>query len=595
MKKVQKILELLSAKEKSKIFFLLFLILIMALVDTLGIASILPFITILANPELVYNNLFFNKIYHYSRALGVIDKKDFIFMFGVTVFLILIFSLLIRALTNYLQIRFSLMCEHSIGKRLVENYLHQPYYWFIEKNSADLIKNVLSEVNIIIHQTIIPILNLFANSAVSIAIITLLVIVDPLFALNISLVLSISYLFIFYFVKNTLYRLGISRIRANHDRFSSISDAFGAFKEIRLGGLEKFYIKKFSKSSEIFAINQSISAIITQIPRFFLESIAFGGMIIIVLLLMKREDDISSILGTISLYAYAGYRLLPALQHIYAAFTQMQFSSSTLDNLHKDLVNLNLGSIKSSKNSFLLKKSINFNKISFRYPKREKDILKKISFRIPALSKFGIIGISGSGKSTVVDILLGLLNPRSGNLTIDGKIINKYNKKSWQKNIGYVPQQIYLSDDTITANIALGVEKKNIDQKVIYQVAKIANIHDFIINELPNQYETTIGERGVKISGGQRQRIGIARALYHKPQIIIFDEATSALDNITEKSVMDSINNLGNKITTICVAHRLSTVMNCDKIILLENGKLIAQGSFNELKKKNSLFKQLSR
>ena len=238
--------------------------------------------------------------------------------------------------------------------------------------------------------------------------------------------------------------------------------------------------------------------------------------------------------------------------------------------------------------------SINIDKINFRYPNNKQDIIKNLTFNIPVSSKVGIVGTTGSGKTTTADIILGLLDPMDGSLSVDGNVINNNNKRSWQKIIGYVPQQIYLSDDSIRANIAFGIAKENINQEAVEQAAKIANLHEFVIKELDNQYNTTVGERGIRLSGGQRQRIGIARALYHKPKVMIFDEATSALDNITEKVVMESIYNLESDVTVILITHRMNTVKKFDKILLLEKGSLKAQGTFEELNKKNIIFKKMT-
>ena len=595
---IQKTYDLLTAAERKKAIFLLIIILITALLDMLGIASILPFISVLANPQMINSNEFLNNIYQTSSIIGVNNEQQFLFMMGVIVFFLFIISLTFRALTQYYLLRFSLMREYTIGKRIIEGYLHQPYSWFLKKHSADLGKNILSEVNLVIQLTIIPILNLFAQIAVVIAIVALLIMVDPILALISGSVLSFSYISIFHFIKKTLHRLGIERFQANLDRFSVVSESFGAINEVKIGRLENVYTSKFSKSSEIYANNQSIAAIIAHLPRFFFEGIAFGGMIILILLLMAKGTGFSNILPIISLYAFAGYRLLPALQHIYSALTQIQFSKSSLETLHNDLVSLNSIVERNSKDysekHISFEKSIDINRINFRYPDSKQNTIKNLTFGIPASKKIGIVGTTGSGKTTTVDIILGLLDPIDGSLSVDGKMIDNNNKRSWQKMIGYVPQQIYLSDDSVAANIAFGVEKKNINQEAVEQAAKLANLHEFVVKELDNKYDTTIGERGIRLSGGQRQRIGIARALYHKPKVVIFDEATNALDNVTEKAVMNSIYNLKNSVTVILITHRMSTVEGFDKIILLDKGSLKAQGTFEELNKKNIIFKKMT-
>ena len=298
--------------------------------------------------------------------------------------------------------------------------------------------------------------------------------------------------------------------------------------------------------------------------------------------MMTQSSDFNSFLPILSLYIFSGYRLMPALQEIYNSLVQLTFVSPALKKLYNDLNELNLQNINQNKKETLtFEKNITLNKVNYHYPNSSRATLKDISINIPAKTKVGFIGPTGSGKTTIVDIILGLLIPQNGTLEIDGKVVTNKNLRAWQRSIGYVPQNIFLTDDTIASNIAFGVEQKNIDQGAVEKVAKTANLHEFVMNELPKKYQSIIGERGIRLSGGQRQRIGIARALYHNPKVLVLDEATSALDNFTELEVMDAINNLGNDITVILIAHRLNTVKNCDIIFKLEKGNLIDKGSFD--------------
>ena len=558
----------------------------MALLDTIGVASILPFMTVLTNPDLIETNMILKNLFKLSTLFGIENNKEFIFFLGVLVFLLLMISLSFKILTTYVQVRFVKMREFSIGKRLIEGYLNQPYSWFLSQNSSDLGKTVLSEVQQLINSGIQPVMEFIARGIVAIAILILLILVDPKLALIIGFLISGIYFLIFYFFKKFVNQIGEKRLSNNQLRFNAVSEAFGAIKEVKVGGLEKIYIRNFSKSSQIFAQTQASALVISILPRFILEAIAFGGIMLLILYLINQTGSFSASLPIVSLYVFAGYRLMPAFQQMYFAITQMNFINPSLDNLYSDLKNLKISQKNHDQKILSLKKEILLKNINYHYPNSSRTTLKDLNLTIPVKSTVGFVGTTGCGKTTTVDIILGLLEPQKGTLEVDGNVITKKNSRAWQQTIGYVPQHIYLSDDSVMANIAFGTDLKNINQDMIEKVAKMANLHNFVINELPKKYQTIVGERGIRLSGGQRQRIGIARALYHNPSVLILDEATSALDNQTEQAVMDAVFNFSKDITIILIAHRLNTVKNCDIIYKLEKGKIVDQGNFDEIKKK---------
>ncbi|WP_440694007.1 ABC transporter ATP-binding protein [Candidatus Pelagibacter sp. HIMB1695] len=579
----KKLLSLITPQEKVRASFLILMMIIMALLDMIGVASILPFMAVLSDSDLIKTNVFLNSLYQTLSFFGVEKKQDFIFALGVMVFLSLILSISFKCLTTYAQIRFVQMREYSIGKRLVEGYLHQPYSWFLSRNSSDIGKTILSEVQQIIIGVIRPFLEIISKCMVAIALISLIVIVDPQLALVVSLSLAVVYFFIFYIFRRYVNQIGEKRLINNQLRFRAVNEAFGASKLIKISGLEKFYIKNFSISSKIYARSQAYSQVIALMPRYFLEIIAFGGILLIVLKFINTSENLNSIIPILSLYIFTGYRLMPALQQIYAAFTQINFMSTSLNKLHAEIKNLKSNSYNDNNKIMPFKKNIILKDINYTYPNSSQKVLKNINIKIPVKSFVGLVGTTGSGKTTMVDIILGLLEPQNGTLEVDSKTINQQNLRSWQRSIGYVPQEIYLSDNNIASNIAFGVEPKDIKHDLIEKSSKIANLHEFVMNELPNKYQTIVGERGVRLSGGQRQRIGIARALYHDPEILIFDEATSSLDTQTEQAVMDAINIMEKSKTIVLIAHRLNTVKNCDIIYNLEKGEIKKQGTFQEL------------
>ena len=455
--------------------------------------------------------------------------------------------------------------------------------------------DILSEVSNVVSGGVMPMMDLITKAIAALFLVILLLFIDPKLSIIVAAVLGASYGLVYGLSRKFLNHIGKERLIANHDRYSAVSEAFGAVKEVKVGGLESVYLKRFSRPAKIFAHNQATARVVEQIPRFALEAIAFGGLLIVILYLMSGTGTFANSLPILSVYAFAGYRLLPALQQIYAALTQLRFVSPSLNALHNDLVNL-----KPIKNYTTIKKiefknSINLENIFYSYPNSEKLALENLSLKIPIKSTIGLVGETGSGKTTTVDLILGLLEAQKGKLRVDSEIIDNENLRSWQNCIGYVPQQIFLVDNTIESNIAFGVDQANIDQKALVEAAKISNIHNFIKDELPLGYKTFVGEKGIRLSGGQRQRIGIARALYHRPKVLIFDEATSALDNITEKIIMESVYNLKNKVTIILIAHRLSTINLCQKIFLIEKGKIRSEGNYQELIRKDLRFREMAR
>jgi ABC-type multidrug transport system fused ATPase/permease subunit len=586
MQTFKKLLFLLSPHERKRAGLLLIMIIIMAFLDMLGVASILPFMVVLVSPDLLETNFFLNTIFQTTKMFGVQNNQQFLFILGILVFILLIISLTFKALTTFAQVRFVQMREYSIGKRLVEGYLHQPYSWFLNRNSADLGKTILSEVQQVIGSGMYPLVNLISQGIISIALIALLILINPKLIFLIIVLFGTTYGLIYKFYQKLLNRIGRQRLINNELRFLAISDSFGAAKEVKIGGLEQTYIKRFLNAAYTFAQNQASANVISLLPRYVIEALAFGGIILIILFLMSQTGNFYNAVPIISLYVYAGYRLMPALQQIYFSLTQLTFVGPSLDKLHNDIKNLKPFNLNQNQDILSPKTAITLKNIYYNYPNRSRPVLKNISLTIPAKSKVGIVGTTGSGKTTIVDIILGLLEAQKGILKVDNEVITQKNSRAWRKCVGYVPQHIYLSDNTIAANIAFGIEPKYINRKQVIEVSKIANLHDFVINELPKKYQTIIGERGVRLSGGQRQRIGIARALYHNPKVLVLDEATSALDNRTEKYVIDALNNLDKDLTVILIAHRMNTLRFCDVIFKINKGKVVDKEIFNQSIKK---------
>lgn len=593
MDAARKFMSLLTPKEKRLAMLLLGMMLVMALLDIIGVASILPFITVLSTPEILESNRFLSTL---QDMTGLTDTDDFLWFLGLAAFGLLIVSLAFKGATTYLLVHFTLMAEYSVGRRLVEGYLRQPYTWFLNRHSGDLGKSILSEVNNVISNGLRPALSALSQVAVTLLLLVLLVATDPLLALIICGVLGLAYLLVYGLVKGYLSNVGRERLKANEDRFIAVSEAFGTIKEVKAGGLEDFYVDRFARPSEIHARHGASANVIALLPRFLMEAIAFGGILLVVLVMMSREGEFVSVLPIIALYAFAGYRLMPALQQIYNGFSQMRFVGPALDELHEDMMRLKSlpkPDMEGDETALPFVDKIELADAHFAYPEAEGSALHGVSLVVPARSTIGLVGPTGSGKTTLADLILGLFDPQSGRLTVDGIQITAENRRAWQRSIGYVPQQIRLLDESIATNIAFGMSPESIDMDAVVHAAKIANLHDFVVNDLPQKYDTIIGEQGVRLSGGQRQRIGIARALYHKPALLILDEATSALDSLTEQIVMEAVNDLRNDVTVVLITHRLSTVKQCDQILMLDRGEVIARGTYEELVRDNDRFRTM--
>jgi len=579
---LNKLLFILTPKEQKHIFLILFVILVVALFEIVGLASIVPFIAVLSDPEIFENSSKINSLFETSKILGIQNQKQFLFILGLVVFFLLIISLLMKALAKYLLIKFSHNAQFNLEKRMVNSYLSQSYEWFLGRHSADLGKNILGEVGKVIKGGVEAMMNLVTRAILAMAFIILLIYVNPKLTFIISVTLGFTYLLIYKLTRGILKHIGNKRFKINRWRFTTVIEAFGAIKEIKLSGLEKNYVDRFSQPAKKLANIEAFFGLLVQLPRLAIEAIAFGGMLLMTLYLMKINNNFVNIIPTIALYTLAGYRILPLLQGIFESINTLRYNKFTIDTFYDDLKKLQTFNLTNEKNILQFKKEINLKNINYSYPSSSKLNLKNINLKIPAGSSIGIVGITGSGKSTLIDLILGLHKPKDGSLEIDGKLIDNHNRRSWQRLIGYVPQQIFLFDDTVASNIAFGQDPELIDQEAIEKAAKVANIHDFIEKELPLKYKTQVGERGIRLSGGQKQRLGIARALYHNPKILVLDEATNALDAQTESLVLKEIKKLGQDRTIISITHRITSVKDYDKIIYIEEGEIKQEGKFED-------------
>ena len=593
LKTYKKIWSLLLVKERKQALFLLSIMIAFGAIETFGIVSIFPLVSVLSNPELIQTNKYLSFTYQYFNFQS---NNSFLIFLTSAVFFITVTRTLFNGFLNHSILRFSQLRNQALSTRLLNSYLNRPYTFFLKKHSSEMGKTILSEVEGFITGSLVPGLELISRLLISIFVVSAVFLAAPKIALIAISSFSLSYGVIYFLIRRYLLRKAIERIEANKNRFMISQEALVGIKEIQVRDATNVYLNNFRNATNLFHRLRIKTSLVKLIPNLFIQISVSGGILLIILfLLTQARDNYSDIIPLVALYAFAGMRILPVVQGVFKNLTSLRSSKPVLEILYKELVQSKLSKKnKNNENLPPLNKQIHIDNISFSYPDSKSRVINELTIKIDARTSVAFVGSTGAGKSTVIDIILGLLEPDKGCIRVDDILLNKKNIKSWQRSIGYVPQTIFIADDTIARNIALGCKKDEIDYAQIKSVARLAKIDYFIENDLPLSYDTKVGEAGVKLSGGQRQRLGIARALYRNPKILIFDEATSALDNLTEKAIIDRINSLKNSITLIMIAHRLSTIKNCDKIFHLENGSLRSYGTFTELSSSDELFRNMS-
>ena len=591
---VRLMLDLMAPAERRRLFMLVPVVTVNALVQVVGIASIMPFLALVSSPDTIQTNTLLRWTFD---TLGFADVTGFMVFVGVIVLVVLITSNAFAAFTHLKLLRFSWDMNHLLSVRMLREYLYKPYAFFLDQNTSGLAKNILGEVRQAITGYLVSGMNLFAHGISALLILGLLVAINPALALISFAFLGGCYAIVFRIVRGRLSNAGRQRSLSDKARYKAANEALTGAKEIKLLGKEQPFLARFTTPSKRYGRFMAQQQVIAMIPRYVFETIAFGGMLIIVIYLLVREQTLVTVLPTLGVYAFASYRLLPALQSIFGSVSSMRFSASAVELLHHDLERANpVATVdRDAVEPLPFTSLVELRRVTYAYPNAPRPVFDDFSLSVKPRTSVALVGATGSGKTTAIDLLLGLLQPQAGQLMVDGVAVTSANMASWQKNLGYVPQEIFLADDTVAANIAFGVPHKKLDQEAVERAARQANIHDFIVNELPRGYETEIGERGIRLSGGQRQRLGIARALYHDPDILILDEATSALDNVTEESVFGAVNEIGKSKTVVMIAHRITTVRACDVIHVLKEGRIVAKGSYDELLQSSAAFRALAR
>jgi len=586
------LLTVFQGRDRQKALALLVLIIASSVIEAAGVASIGPFLAVISAPDAVEKSRSVNYLYH---ALGVADAQAFQVYLGLLTAAVVLLGNAITSLALWLIFRFTFGQGFKLGYRLLGTYLMQPYSFFLEQNTVDLARNVYDEVPRAVSGVILPTFHVVAKALSILLIVALLVYMDRTVAFVVLVVFGGSYALLYKFLqrRSRNVRETVTEMRAAALRLAS--ESLGGIKELKVLGSEASCVQMYSLPASAVARADAQHQIYATLPKYLLETVGFVGIVLVVLFLLQRGDPRFTALPLVAIYAFAGYRLLPALQHLYTNLHFIQYFSGSLKVVVSALNSggspprLDVRPSPVAPESF--KDAIALEHVSFRYPAGSADVLDGISLRIKAGTVTGIVGSTGSGKSTLLDLLLGLLAPTGGRILVDGAELDISRVRAWQAGIGYVPQQIFLTDGTITENIALGQFRDEVDLLRVELAAKAAHVAEFV-RELPDGYDSRIGERGVRLSGGQRQRIGIARALYRKPGLLLFDEATSALDNITEAAIMDTLHALMGEKTIILVAHRMTTLRLCDQIVLLEDGRISQQGTYEQLLQRSEFFRE---
>ena len=588
---------LLVKREKQSALWVLCIVLLSALSSVVMVGSVMPFLATLTNPEHIRENSILKWAYEVG---GFRSDYEFLVVLGAVSVMVIVLTNVIQILRVYLVSSFTMMRMHTISERLLSVYMRQPYEFFLGKNSGELGSQILNEAQQICRLFYQPAADVITSFLTLSAIITLLIWVNPLVAITSMIIAGGCYFVIFFITRKLIDRLGARRSVANKLRFRIANESLAGVKEIKLLMREANYAKMYSSPSRTMARTESIVDLLLASPGYVIQIVAFGGIIILTLLLidpavMSKDDSVGEILPLLGVFAFGGQRLVPELAKLYQGVSQLRYGAPLVHSIYADLqAEHQLPQLNDDEAPPLgLKHSLELRDVSYCYPDCSGAGINGVSLKINAGERIGIVGGSGAGKTTLADVMMGLLRCTQGKIIVDGNKIGEDNIRLWQRSVGYVQQGIFLSDASLLQNIALGLRPSEIDPERVFEASRMAQLDTFVRNDLPYGYDTIVGDRGLRLSGGQKQRIGIARALYNDADLIVFDEATSALDNVTEKDVLQSIQTLPGEKTVIFIAHRLTTLQNCDRLIVMEHGRVVGVGTWDELCLGNKQFREL--
>ncbi len=570
----------LSKKRKAQFSVLMVLMIITSFAEVFSLGAMLPFLGVLTNPEGLFRNDLVRRL---AGFIGVTTPQGLLLPLTVVFGVAALFSGVMRLLQIWANTRVSFATGADLSIALYRKTLYQPYAVHVSRNSSSIINAVSAKVMQVINNGILPVTSMVTSSFILLSIMATLIAIDPVIALSTFGGFGVTYAVVIKMTRSRLKENSQLIARESTLVIKSLQEGLGGIRDVLIDGTQPVYCDVYSRAVFPLRRAQGNNNFINQSPRFGVEAI---GMILIAGLaygLAEQPGGMARAIPVLGTLALGAQRMLPALQQLFGGWSLLQGNSASMEevlDLLDQPVQENNGDGQQKSMSF--ERLLALRGLSFRYTPDAPEVLREIDLEIPKGSRIGFIGTTGSGKSTLLDIVMGLLEPTSGAVEVDGTPVTRNNLRSWQRHIAHVPQSIFLSDASIEENIALGVPKNKIDKERARKAARQAQIAD-IIESWPKQYETVVGERGVRLSGGQRQRIGIARALYKQADVIIFDEATSALDNQTEEAVMNAIESLGNGLTILIIAHRLTTLKDCSKIVELGNGSILKTGTYGSM------------
>jgi ATP-binding cassette, subfamily B, bacterial PglK len=596
LRNIRSIIAILSAQERRALLSSLLIMLFSSLLDMAGVVSLVPFLTAVSNLDNFQNVGYLSWFYEF---FGFTDIRLFLISLAACSFTMLILNNVVRVVTIWYNYKVSMDIWHKLHVQVFQYYLEQPYTFHLNKNSSELIDKLMTRVNAVASGIVTPSLLMVTHGLTGGLVMILLLWQDFVLTLGLIGFLAVFYRLGYHFVEHKIAEYGKTHATLGPQLLKLASESFGGIKELKALGRESTFYRRFNKNSRAYADVGLKWQVAMIVPSGLVEIMSIGSILLIGSYLIFTIENFAEILPVLGIYVIASRRLQPALTNIFLQAGHIRYYQTSFDLILPDIKEAlskktHGEKVSASSDTLDFGRAIEIRDIEYQYSKSDKKVLDKLTMTIPPLSMVGIVGGSGVGKTTLVDLILRLLEPSAGDILIGGHSLGQNGESKWRKHIGYVPQHVYLADDTVAHNVAFAVDDEDIDMDALLRAVELAQVRQFIESELPLQYETLIGERGIRLSGGQRQRLGIARALYHDPEILVLDEATSALDGITEQDFMRAVGRLARKKTIIIIAHRLTTLKDCDEIFVLERGSVTARGSYDDLIANNALFAKMA-